>query len=163
MFFFLTALLLLVACSNDCSESKKEPKDAATVLPFDTVDMATKYKADPYGMHQYVMAFLYRGENREQDSTKAAALQTAHLKNINRMAESGELVLAGPFLDDADLRGIYVFDVETVEEARALTATDPAIQSGHLRMELKPWYGSAGLNALKEFHEQLDAKDIAEE
>jgi uncharacterized protein YciI len=71
------------------------------------------------------------------------------------MAEEGKLVLAGPFLDDGELRGIYVFNVETVEEARALTATDPAIQAGSLVMELKPWYGSAAVMSINEMHPKL--------
>ena len=75
-------------------------------------------------MKTYYMAFLKRGPNRSQDSTEAAQLQEAHMKNIQRMAEDGRLVLAGPFLDDGNIRGIYVFDVESMEEAKALTESD---------------------------------------
>jgi hypothetical protein len=71
------------------------------------------------------------------------------------MAEDGDLVLAGPFLDKGELRGIYIFDVPTVEEARQLTATDPAIQAGRLEMELRPWYGSAALRKVNEIHAQI--------
>ena len=34
------------------------------------------------------------------------------------MAEDGILLLAGPFLDDGDITGIYIFDIESVEEAQ---------------------------------------------
>jgi uncharacterized protein YciI len=85
-------------------------------------------------MRQYVMAFLKAGPNRSQDSATAAQLQRAHLDNIFRLADEGKLILAGPFLDKGEIRGIYVFDVKTVEEAAALTATDPAIQAGRLVM-----------------------------
>ncbi len=95
-------------------------------------------------MKPYVMAFLKRSES-PQDSVTAANLQKAHLQNIIRLANEGKLVLAGPFMDDGDIRGIYIFNVKTVEEARQLTATDPAIQAGRLEMELHPWYGSAVL------------------
>ena len=41
--------------------------------------------------------------------------------------------------NDRNYRGIYIFNVETVEEAKALVATDPAIQSNLLEV---------GINAL---------------
>jgi hypothetical protein len=65
--------------------------------------------------------------------------------------------LAGPFLEDGQLRGIYVFAVESVEEARKLTETDPAIQAGRLRMELHPWYGSAALGLVNALHKRVTA------
>ena len=77
------------------------------------------------------------------------------MDNIRRLAEDGQLVLAGPYLDDGELRGIYVFAVETLEEARALTETDPAVQAGRLAMELRPWYGPAALMLLNDLHGRL--------
>jgi uncharacterized protein YciI len=109
-------------------------------------------------MKVYVMAFLKKGPNRNQDSVEAARLQAAHLANIHRMAGEGFLVLAGPFMDDGDLRGIYVFNVSTVEEARALTVTDPAVKAGRLAMELHPWYGSAALMEVNRIHNTLQQR-----
>jgi uncharacterized protein len=123
-------------------------------------DVAQKYGADEYGMKKYVMAFLKRGSNRDLDPEKANELQMAHLKNIGRMADEGTLVLAGPFLGDGDLRGIYIFNVQTIEEAKALTNTDPAIQAGSLVMELREWYGSASLMAINEIHRTLEKKSV---
>ncbi|CAN5575294.1 hypothetical protein BH23BAC4_BH23BAC4_08750 [soil metagenome] len=96
-------------------------------------------------MRRYVMAFLVAGLNRDQDAETALALQTGHMATIRRLAEEGKLVLAGPFLDGGELRGIYIFNAETVEEAETLAATDPAIQAGRLALQLHPWYGSAAL------------------
>ncbi len=122
--------------------------------------LARELGADDYGMRQYVMAFLKAGPNRSQSQEEAMKLQKAHLDNITRMANEGMLVLAGPFLDDGEIRGIYIFDVKTIEEARALTETDPAIQAGRLVMELHPWYGSAALMKVNEIHNRLPAKDF---
>ncbi len=122
--------------------------------------LATRLRADPYGMKPYVMAFLRAGPNRSQDSVTAARLQSAHMKNIQRMAQEGKLVIAGPFLDDTELKGIYVFNVESVEEAKALTESDPAIKAGRLVMELHPWYGSAALQMVNEFHARIRSKSF---
>lgn len=156
-------VMLIIAC-----DTQKQPVSEAVneemitdQVGYDSL-RAQEYGADPYGMKKYVLAFLYSGPNRNQDSVAAAELQNAHQENIVRMAEEGKLVLAGPFMDNGDLRGIYIFNVETVEEAEALTNTDPAIQAGRLRMELKEWYGSAALMAVNDLHKTLSSVDMVE-
>ncbi len=98
---FVCVLSLAYACQAPVSN-----KNETTQIY--NKDLALKLKADKYGMNRYVMAFLKRGPNRSQDSTTASNLQKAHMENITRMAEEGTLVLAGPFLDDGDIRGIYI-------------------------------------------------------
>ena len=120
--------------------------------------LAQHLGADNYGMQQYVIDFLKEGPNRSQDEETAAKLQTAHLKNIQRLAAEGKLLLAGPFLDNGNVRGIYIFNVPTLDEAEKLTQTDPAIQAGSLVMELHLWYGSAALQQINELHNAI-AKD----
>lgn len=124
--------------------------------------LARRLNADQYGMKKYVMAFLKRGPNRSQDSVTAVKLQRAHLKNIERMANEGTLVLAGPFLDNGEIRGIYIFNVETVEEAQALTETDPAIKAGRLVMELHPWYGSAAVQEITAISRRLMKNSVSD-
>mgnify|MGYP003542830374 FL=1 len=97
-----------------------------------------------YEMKTYYMAFLMKGPNRDQDSTTAQQIQQAHMDHINKMAEDKKLVIAGPFLDDGDIRGIFIFNVETMEEAIALTEADPAVKAGRLIMEIHPWWGAKG-------------------
>ena len=155
---FLALLLGLFACTKQVPE-KSEINSAKA---YDSVK-AEKFGADDYGMKKYVMAYLKRGPNRDRDSVEAAELQIAHLKNITRMAKEGKLVLAGPFLDDGDVRGIYIFDVETVEEAEELTNTDPAIKAGSLIMELRPWYGSAALKEINELHKTMEKISVSGE
>ncbi len=121
---------------------------------------ARQLGADDYGMHLYVMAFLKAGPHRNQPKEVADSLQRAHLNNIMRMAREGKLVLAGPFMDDGDIRGIYIFNVASVEEAKALTNTDPAIAAGRLVMELHPWYGSAALMEVNEIHKRVEKISI---
>ncbi|GJM60728.1 hypothetical protein PEDI_12800 [Persicobacter diffluens] len=120
--------------------------------------LANELGADQYGMKKYVMALLYAGENQNLSQEEKVRLQKEHLKNIQKLATEGKLVLAGPFMDDKALRGIYIFDVPTIEEAEALTATDPAIQARSLKMELKPWYGSAALLRVNKVHEKIAQK-----
>lgn len=122
--------------------------------------LAKSLNADDYGMKKYVVALLKSGPNRSKDKVTKAKLQKAHMANITRMAKEGVLVLAGPFFGDGDLRGIYVFNVETIEEAKKLTETDPLIQSGGLVMELHLWYASAAVQKIGEIHKTIQKKDF---
>lgn len=151
---FSLITFILIVCTSCTSSTSSSMEEVATVETYDSV-LANRLGADEYGMHQYVMAFLKKGPNRSLDSADAMNLQLAHLDNIRKMANEGKLVLAGPFLDTGEIRGIYIFDVTTIEEAEALTNTDPAIKAGSLVMELKPWYGSAALMELNERHKRV--------
>ena len=92
------------------------------------------------------LAFLTRGEKWTPDKTPATEeIQKGHMANINRLAELKKLVAAGPFGDDGRLRGIFVFRVASLDEARALTATDPAIQAGRLAMDIHQWMVPEGI------------------
>ena len=157
---FLTLLLtftIFIGC-NAATENPSEtagPNTASGDSTSYNSQLAQELGADEYGMHRYVVAFLKAGPNRDQDSTTAAELQRAHMQNIQRMADEGKLVLAGPFMDDGPIRGLYIFDVDSIEEAEKLTETDPAIQQGRLTMELHPWYGSAAVKKINELHQQI--------
>ena len=151
------ALALLVACDvKVTAESDTDPETPESEeVKFDQ-ELADKLGADEYGMRMYVMAFLKEGPNRGGDSTARANLQRQHLDNITIMAEAGKLSVAGPFASDGNpVRGIYIFNVESIEEARALTESDPAIKAGSLVMELRQWYGSAALQLLLKEHERI--------
>ncbi len=154
-FNFILFLFLFQSCNTDKTMNDPIKENTNSSENYFDAALAKKLKADDYGMHKYVMALLKKGPNRNQDKATADQLQKAHMDNINRLAEEGILVLAGPFLDDDDLRGIYIFDVETIEEAKKLTETDPAIQEGRLIMELHPWYGSAGVMQINETHNKI--------
>jgi len=146
-------VLLLLVCSNCFAQSKNLQYDA---------QLAQKLGADEYGMKTYVVAFLKAGPNKIKDSVESAALQNAHLKNIIRLADEGKLIVAGPFLDNQEIRGIFIFNVSTVEEAKKLTESDPAIKARVLVMELHPWYGSAALMQTVEVHKKLEKKSVAD-
>lgn len=161
-FFSVVILFLAVILFNSCNCKETENKATTSIQPIYDSIKAQKYGSDPYGMKKYVMAFLKKGPNRDLDSIQSAALQKAHLENIFKMADSGKLILAGPFMDHDSIRGIYIFDVATIEEARKLTETDPAIKAGSLVMELREWYGSAALMEVNTIHKTLEKKSIIE-
>ncbi len=100
----------------------------------------------PIKMTTTYIAFLTRGAKWTPEKTPATEeLQKAHLANINRLAETKKLVIAGPFGDNGQLRGIFVFKVGSIDEARTLTETDPAVQAGRLAIDVHPWMVPEGI------------------
>jgi len=153
---FCFFLIAIVSARELFAQSNSKRK-----IPYDSVP-AKKLGAYSYGMKRYVMAFLKSGKVKLQDSTKRVELQMAHLQNIIRLSNGGKLLLAGPFLDKESPRGIYIFNVTSVEEARKLTETDPAIQAGTLEMELLPWYGSAAIMELLKIHHKVEKVSVGD-
>jgi uncharacterized protein len=107
-----------------------------------------KKRSLPLQMKTVYLAFLKKGPNRKEgdgDTPEVKELQKAHIANINRLAETKKLVVAGPFGDDGVFRGIFVFRVASLKEAEDLCATDPMIKIGRLAVELHPWQVPEGL------------------
>lgn len=108
--------------------------------------VASTAAAADYEMTTYYMALLHRGPKWTSEQTaEVKAIQQGHMENIQHMAQIGKLVLAGPFTDDGDLRGVFVFQNVTREEAEQLCAADPAVKAGRLRIELHPWFSAKGI------------------
>ena len=144
--FVLTALIPMLA---------KAQKTEAPVNPVYDDALARRLGADERGMREYVMCFLKTGALKVDDAAKRAELMKGHFGMINRLANEGKLILAGPFSNGGDFRGIYLFDVKTIEEAQKLTETDPSIKEGYFKVEFIKWYGSAALMDVNNIHKKI--------
>ncbi len=100
----------------------------------------------PLAPSPYVFGTLVRGPKATKEQTEESKkIQEGHMANINRLAKTGKLVLAGPFYGDGDRRGVFIFKDTSLEEAQALTNTDPAVIAGKLKIELHAWSVPKGM------------------
>jgi uncharacterized protein YciI len=127
--------------------------DPAVKAKFFVADLHPWWSADvmkkptkPMKLTTAYLGLLTRGAKWTPEKTPATEeLQKAHMANINRLAELKKLVVAGPFGDDGNLRGIFVFKVSSLDEARALAETDPAVIAGRLAIDMHPWLVPEGV------------------
>jgi len=115
---------------------------------------AKKLGADDYGMKKYVFVILKTGDNKTTDKSFIDSCFAGHIKNIGKLVELNQLIVAGPFVkNENDFRGLFILNLASIEDAKKLLMTDPAIKSNLLLPEMYIWYGSAALP------EYLDASD----
>lgn len=146
----LLALLMLscLACA-----APGEPSTAPA--GFDPA-LAARLGADERGMRSYVLVILKTGPTRVPDGEARSAMFAGHFANMERLSKAGKLVLAGPFTADPDgWRGLFILAVDSIDEASALTATDPVITHGEMVAEYHRWYGSAATMMIPEVHPSL--------
>lgn len=126
----------------------------APAVKYDS-GLAAKLGGDENGMRQYVMVILKTGPNPKPKGKERDEMFKGHFANIERLANEGKLVLAGPFDGVDGWRGMFVFAVKDIEEARQLTASDPVIASGEMVAEYHRYYGSAALMQVNEVHNRI--------
>lgn len=134
---------LLVAPPAWCQGAPAEEELAAQAAP-------------PMEFDTYQLVLLKRpAEPTEYPPERAQEIQAAHLGHLTRMAREGHLVAAGPFGDQEDesLRGLALYRVGSLEEARRLAEQDPAVQAGRLEVEVMTWYTQKGALAFPVFEE----------
>jgi uncharacterized protein len=150
---FLVVSILVLSATASLAAEETGPAGS----PNYDAALAQKLGGDEYGMKNYVLALLKTGPKDAEFKDQARNdIFAGHMANIGRLADEGKLAVAGPFRkNDQGMRGLFILNVATVEEAQALVDTDPAVHAGIFVVELTPWYGSASLMATPEIHKTI--------
>ena len=147
---FLVAIMFAVVAGT-MPVSAQGAKPGAVADPA----LAKRLGADEQGMRKYVMVILKTGPHRVPDGPARDRMFEGHFANMQRLAKAHQLVVAGPFGDKNDWRGMFVFAVATTKEAAALVAIDPVIRSGEMVAEYHTLYSSAALMAVNGIHDKI--------
>lgn len=147
----ITSLVLVSIMCLGSAAALAQDKPAST---YDAA-LATSLGADERGMRSYVLVVLKTGPTRVPDGEKRTQMFAGHMANIQRLADEGKLVFAGP-LDGVDgWRGIFIFATPDIATAQTHVATDPVIINGEMIAEYHKLYGSAGLMMMNEISRKI--------
>lgn len=99
-----------------------------------------------YNMKVYFIGIVLKGDAWTPEETpEIEELQKNHLNYIAQMLNDGKLIVAGPFVEKDEKRGILLFNTETFEEAVELANNDPAVKVGRLKIDVLKWYAADGI------------------
>ena len=136
--------------------------EQATGAPNSAYDpaLAKTVGADEHGMRSYVLVVLKTGPNRAPAGPERDEMFKGHFANMQRLSAEGKLVLAGPFDGVDGWRGLFIFAVDDIDEARQLVATDPVVAKGEMVAEFHKYYGTAALMLLRDLYEKVAQKPM---
>ena len=147
------AALLVLALTARAQPAGEAPKEAA----YDA-ELARSLGADENGMKRYILVILKTGPNKVPAGPERDEMFKGHFANMNRLSAAGKLALAGPFDGVEGWRGLFIFAVTDIAEAKALVATDPVIIKGEMVAEYHAYYGSAALMLVRDAHDRIAKK-----
>ena len=146
--------LLLLALALVCLDTAVVTAEERGFDP----ELAKRLGADERGMKMYVLCILKTGpKDADVKGDERKEIFAGHFANIERLAGEGKLAVAGPFgKNDKSYRGLYIFNVATIEEAEKLVVLDPAVKAGVFVPDLTLWYGSAAMMVVSETHKKIE-------
>jgi len=147
----IAALLAVLTSAGSCAWAQAPAFDA---------ELASRVGADEHGMRAYVLVILKTGPNKMPAGPERNEMFKGHFANIKRLADEGKLAVAGPFDGTDGWRGMFIFAVKNIDEARALTASDPVIANGEMVAEFHKYYGSAALMLVPTEHQKVAKKSF---
>jgi len=145
-------MVTLFVLSGVLFAQKENPKS-----PKYDAKLNAKLGGDERGMKMYVLCILKTGpKDGEIKGKERDDIFAGHFANITRLADEGKLAVAGPFEPNARAyRGLYIFNVVTIEDAEKVVVLDPAVKAGIFVPELTLWYATAALMTVSETHKKL--------
>ena len=72
------------------------------------------------------------------------AIRMEHVRYLLQLRESGIIVLVGPVTDEANIKGLSIFNLQDKEQVKMYVESDPAVKSGHFSNNINKWFGLPG-------------------
>jgi len=102
---------------------------------------------EPTKFDEFELVILVSGAHPpELDDEASALLHRRHLGHLQAMRRAGHIKVSGPLDEQPDprMRGLSLYQVGSIEEARRLASLDPAVQAGRFALEIMKWYCPKG-------------------
>jgi uncharacterized protein YciI len=111
----------------------------------------------------YIFSYLVLDQPEQLGREEMAEAMQGHFDNMTRMAEAGDLLIAGPLADpriDETYRGIFVFSTAEADKAQSLVATDPSVEAGVFKPEMYTITCDEPLNELLRLEKEYEQRRL---
>lgn len=96
-------------------------------------------------MVSYSFVLLHRGPRWTANvASGVKKVLRHHAKHLDELRRDGKLIAAGPIEGMGELRGVLVFDADTLA-TRRFVSQDPAVKAGRFIPEIHPWWTAVGV------------------
>ncbi len=133
---------------------KQKAGEPAAKAEYDEA-LAKRLGADERGIQNYVLMILKTGPNKIPADKKHNKMFAKHFANITRLAKEKKLAVAGPLNGIDGWKGLFIFAISVIEEAKKLTETDPVIIKSEMVAEYHKYYSSARLMIMNKIHGKI--------
>lgn len=107
---------------------------------FTAVDGVLRRPEDPTVNRIAQIGLLYRPDRAPKyPAEQLEEIEAGHRAHVQKMLETGELVIAGELDRGDDLQEVWIFRARTADRIEEFAGQDPAIKAGRLRLELNAW------------------------
>lgn len=116
-------------------------------------------------MRDYVFVFIKTGPTTDLSPEQHQEAFAGHFSNMQRMADEGQLLIAGPMGDpksDPAHRGIFVFDTEDLDTGMKWAHTDPTTKLGVFVLEGFVFTTDKPLTELPRLEKEDEARRLAD-
>lgn len=140
-------LVLALGCvlTSARAAEKKTPAPGTLLTPASVAEKKARAAAVDSGLTTYYVCLLtkgaFAGVGLIEERKKTQIAQNAY---ISELARTGKLLVAGPFADNSEWRGIYIFKCASLAEAQTLALGDPMVRASRLKFEIHPWITEQG-------------------
>ena len=108
---------------------------------------ASPHSSPAMEFDSFILVLLVRPPNApDMPKPELDKLQEGHMANMKRLADEGKLFKAGPTEDFSgrNIRGIFILQTESLDQAKEWVATDPSVKAGRLAPEFMKWFVQKG-------------------
>lgn len=122
-------------------------------------------------MQTYTFVYILTGPATDIDAETQQEAFKGHFSNMSRMAEDGDLLIAGPYWQPQtwdDMRGMWIFNTDDLDQASEFAATDPPGKLGIFVFDILQFKTDDALLELprlekEDEHRRLSDPDIPDE
>lgn len=103
--------------------------------------MLAEYKTNPamkMTMTKYYLTLLIADPKADANATQKLLLP--HLWDIRHNLDDKKYVSAGPFDGKSEIRGLFIINAASLDEAQAIAQSDPMVKAGLLKAEVHTWW-----------------------